>query len=113
MVFGLQVRCRGLDIFKSEEFLGFFLEIFWNSFMRIFWEDFFFGGNFIGGIFGEKFFGRIFWEEFFGRNSLFTLLKLFEMKGIDLFVKICLEAEGRKEGGKFKSLEVRSQVHRT
>ena len=46
----------------------------------------------------EEFLGRIFLGGFFGRNSLFTLLKLFEMKGIDLFVKICLEAEGRKEG---------------
>ena len=53
--------------------------IFWRNFWR----------NFLGGIFWEKFFGKIFlagiflrgffWgEEFFGRNSLFTLLKLFD-----------------------------------
>ena len=66
--------------------------------MGLFWN---FWGNFLkvffGGMFMEEFLGRIFLGGFFGRNSLFTLLKLFEMKGIDLFVKICLEAEGRKE----------------
>ena len=76
-----------MDIFKN------FGEFFWNfwEFLENFLEDFFgvmflekilggfywdkfFWRNFLGGIFG----GGIFWEEIFGRNSLFTLLKLFE-----------------------------------
>ena len=36
-----------------------------------------------------------------------------QMEGIYLFVKILGLRKGRKEGGKFKSLEVRLQVHRT
>ena len=55
-VFGLQVRCRELDIFKI-------LEISWI-----------FGGNFLVGFFGGIFLGGmfwdIFWEDFFGSNSL-------------------------------------------
>ena len=87
--FGLQVRCRGLDIFKI---LGMFWELVWKTFrffggifwkffanlLEIFCEDFFwrkfFGGIFCGEIFCEDFFGRIFgrifWEEFFRRNFL-------------------------------------------
>ena len=75
-VFGLQVRCRELDIFKIRNFLRNCLEFFWIFFGI-------FGGNFLGGFFWkdlfesfwEDFFGRIFWEDFFGRNSLFILLK--------------------------------------
>ena len=85
------------------EFSGTFLE-----FLGEFFKGFF------GGMFMEEFLGRIFLGGFFGRNSLFTLLKLFEMKGIDLFVKICLKAEGRKEGrNNFRSLIVRVQAYRT
>ena len=88
-------------------------------------EDFFdgiFGRNFLGGFFwddflGGFFWGGILWEEFFGRNSLFTLLKLFElrtfkyylkglnlnMEGIDLFVKILvfvkILSQWRRKGG--------------
>ena len=60
--FGLQVRCRELDISKI-------LEIFW-----IFWEDFF-GRIFLGGFFWEDFLGGFFWEEFFGRNYLVEINK--------------------------------------
>ena len=54
-VFGLQVRCRELDIFKIRNFLRNFLDIF---------------GIFEGNIldFLEEFFGGIFWEDFFWRN---------------------------------------------
>ena len=50
-VFGLQVRCRELDIFKIRNFLDIF-------------------GIFEGNIldFLEEFFGGIFWEDFFWRN---------------------------------------------
>ena len=76
-VFGLQVRCRELDIFKIRNFLrnclkkfmifsGFLGGIFW-IFLGFFLEDFF-GGFFWEEFFGRNFFGRIFWEEFFGRN---------------------------------------------
>ena len=66
-VFGLQVRCRELDIFKIRNFFRNCLEIFWiyqGFFWGIFWI---FLGFFIifGGIFWEEFFGRIFWEGFF------------------------------------------------
>ena len=84
-VFGLQVRCRELDIFKLfEKLFGDFLDLFW-----IFWEIFLvFLGLFVkyflvvsfrevilGGYFLENFFWRIFWGEdflggFFERNSL-------------------------------------------
>ena len=71
-VFGLQVRCRELDIFKN---LGIFEKLFGIFFD--FWGNFF--GGFFGGIFREEFFERnilgrffgtiflrgIFWEEFF------------------------------------------------
>ena len=72
-VFGLQVRCMELDIFKI-------LGIFWNSGLLVeFFGDFlggfflrnYFGGFFwrifLGDIFWEKFFGRFFWEDFFRR----------------------------------------------
>ena len=65
-----------------------------------FWRNVF-GRNFLGGrTFWEKFLGGIFWEDFFGRNSLFTLLKLFEYgrtEGIDLFVKILSKFRRKKE----------------
>ena len=48
-LFGLQVRCRDLDIFKI-------LRFFWK-FFRIFFLN-------IWGIFMEVFFRRIFWEDF-------------------------------------------------
>ena len=82
---------------------GFFRRIFWEDFLgRIFWEDF------LGGFFWEDFFGR----NFFGRNSL--EIDLFVK--ILVFVKILYLRKGRQVGrqeGKFKSLEVRLQVHRT
>ena len=84
-VFGLQVRCRELDIYKIRFFLRNCLQIFWiySGFLgEIFLEDFS-GKIFLGGFFREDFFGRIFLEGFFqmiflgglfggffGRNSL-------------------------------------------
>ena len=63
-VFGLQVRCRKLDIFKwFEKLLGIFLEFLGNfgNFSGFFWR------NFLGEMFWEKFFGRIFfWKDFLG-----------------------------------------------
>jgi hypothetical protein len=52
-------------------------EFFGDFFSGFFWR------NFLVGYFWEKLFGGFFWEKFFleelfGRNSLFTLLKLFE-----------------------------------
>ena len=81
-IFGLQVRCKVLDIFKIKEFFeklsGTFLD-----FLREF-----FGKNFLGDVFGRIFLGEFFGrnylvEEFFGRNflgrnSLFTLLFEYE-----------------------------------
>ena len=74
-----------------------------------FWEDFF--GGLLGGYFEEDFFGRIFWEDYW-EDFLGGILweKFFVYIGIDLFVKIL--SQGKKEG-KFKSLEVRVQAHRT
>ena len=71
------------------EILG---EIFWVEFLRgYFWEDF--------------------WEDFFGRNSTKSFLNI---EGIDLFVKIWVFVKILGKGrGKFKSLEVRLQAHRT
>ena len=106
----------GLGYFQNRRnFFGFFRDFggnFWGIFL----------GNFFGGFFWEDFFWRIFlggflWEEFFGRNSTKSYLNI---EGIDLlvkilvFVKILYLRKGRKEGRrKFKSLEVRLQVHRT
>jgi hypothetical protein len=89
MVFGLQVRCRELDIFKILEIFwklfGIFLEFFmriliWRIFLvelfgRIFLGRIFLGGFFVEGFFWEDFFGRIFWEEFFGRDYLVEINK--------------------------------------
>ena len=77
-VFGLQVWCRKLDIFKIRNFLRNCLEIFWIYF-----------------------FGEIFLEDFLGRNSLFTLLKSAKLyiwiwKGLMLLSRFCLNGEGRK-----------------
>ena len=69
----------------------------------------FFWWYFLGGIF----WGGIFWEDIFWKNSTKIYL---HMKGIDLFVKILVFVKIlylRKGGRKFKSLEVRLQVHRT
>ena len=60
----------------------------------------FFGRNFL-----EGFFGRIFLEEFFGRNYLVEINK--ELKVLSRF---CLNAQGRKEGQEFRSLEVRGKL---
>jgi hypothetical protein len=73
------VRCRELDIFKI---LGIFRNIF-GIFGGIFLEDFF-GGMFLEEFFGRtflrglNFLGKLFGRHFLWRNSLFTLLKLFE-----------------------------------
>ena len=101
-VFGLQVRCRELDIFQ---FLGIFWEIVWNFY------------GFFEGIFRNFFaiFLEFFWnflENFFCVLYCWNFLN---MKGIDLFVKILvfvkiLSQGRRKEEGKtkkFRSLEVR------
>ena len=109
----------------------YFLETFWEffgNFFGIFLEDFFggfffdgiflvefLGRNFLGGFFWEDFFRGFFGEDFLGRNSTKSY---YNIEGIDLFVnilvfvKILYLRKGRKEG-KFKSLEVRLQVHRT
>ena len=86
-VFGLQVRCRKLDIFKISRNC---LELFWIFegivLVRIFWEEFL-GRIFLGEIFemivlgGRNFgvrnlLGGIFWEELFGRNFLGGILCL-------------------------------------
>ena len=60
----------------------------------------------LGGFFG----GEIFWEELFGRNSLFTLLKLFEYERFWFLSRFCLKSRGRNN---FRSLEVRVQAYRT
>ena len=55
-VFGLQVKCKELDIFKIRNFLRNCLEIF---------------SGFFGGIYGFffDFFGTIFWEDFLGKSA--------------------------------------------
>ena len=90
--FGLQVRCKELDIFKIlhifEKMFGKVLDFLGGIFSRIFCEDFFleeffgdifldnlFWDNFFGGFFWEDFLGRIFVEEFFGRNYLVEINK--------------------------------------
>ena len=101
-VFGLQVRCRELDIFKILEmfwiFWGeFFSRIFWRYFVGFFWEDF------LGGFFGE---------EFFGRNSLVDFYK--ELMLLSRFWGNFVSMEGRRKEGRkeegrkedFRSLEV-------
>ena len=66
---------KGMGYFQN---LRNFLDIFW-IFLGIFWKFFkIFLKEFLWRNFLEKFFGGIFLEELFGRNSLFTLLKLFE-----------------------------------
>ena len=60
----------------------------------IFWEKFF-GRNFLGGFFGGDILGGV-----FGRNFLFKLLScmnIWNMKGIDIFVKILKWGNARKE----------------
>ena len=118
--FDLQVRYLYIFFFLIFwEFFGISLEFLFKIFLDFFWrislEDFFWT-DFFCGIFWEKFFGRIFlggflgeffWEEFFGGNSTKSYLNIEE---IDLFVKILDLRKGRR---KFKSLEVRLQVHRT
>ena len=86
------------DICNSNFFGNFLEDLFGGFFWRIFLEEVFIGTfleEFFGGIFLEKLFwiknfggfledflGGFFWEDFlggyFGRNSLFTLVKLFE-----------------------------------
>ena len=79
-VFGLQVRCRELDIFKIWFFLRNCLQIFWI-----------YSG---------------FWGKFFGRISLFILLK--SAKELLLLSRFCLKEEGG--GQEFRSLEVRRKL---
>jgi hypothetical protein len=73
-VFGLQLRCRELDIFKIffEKLFGNFLDFLGEFFSRIF-----FGGIFLGVFledFWGEFFGRIFLGGFFGRNTKIILI---------------------------------------
>ena len=67
-----------------------FLDLLGN-FLGIFLDDFF-------GAILRNFFGEIFLEDFFGRNSLFTLLKLFESERDGCFCQnfVSLEKEGKK-----------------
>ena len=83
-------------IFWEKFFGGIFITTFLGD---IFWEIF------LGRIFLGGFFGRIFWEEFFGRNYLVEINK--ELMFLSRFC--CLNAQGRKEGQEFRSLEVRGK----
>ena len=86
-VFGLQVLCRELDIFKIIECFEFFGEFFGRIFLGgFFWKDFF-GGDFFGGIFWNDFLGGFFWRIFLGGILWEVLLSRF-LQGIDVFVKI-------------------------
>jgi hypothetical protein len=119
-VFSLQVRCRELDIFKIRNFLRNCLKIFWifSGFLGgIFWI---FLGFFLEDFFWRIFFGGFFWRIFLGgfsgRNSLFTLLKsakLFESERDWCFCQDFVWIKKEEEGKKFRSSEVREQVHRT
>ena len=67
-VFGLQVPCRELDIFKIGNCLRNCLEIFWifsGNFLDYSWG--FFGGIFLEEFFGRIFFGGSFLEDLFER----------------------------------------------
>ena len=105
-------------------FFGTFWEFFWEFFLRIFFEECFVR-NFLGGIFWEDFFGRNilgglffgrnFLGGFFWRNSLFTLLKLFEYERdwiVCQYFGFCQDfvSQCRRKEGKFQSLEVREQA---
>ena len=83
-VFGLQVRCRELDIFKIRNFLRNCLDFF-----GILLEDFF-------GILLEDFFGRIFLEGF-SWEKFFLYIVYLNLKGIDPFVKILSESRRKEE----------------
>ena len=101
-VFGLQVQCRELDIFKIIECLEFWGEFF----SRIFLEDFF------GGIFWNDFFGRIFFGRIFLRGNLWEELLSRFLQVIYVFVKIwanLVSMEGRRKED-FRSLEVRRKL---
>ena len=113
-VFGLQLRCRELDIFKIffweiyRIFFWFFGRFFCN-FLGIFWK--FLGEFFRGfeGCFLRKFLGKIFWKDFFGRNLLwgFFCEELF----VELFFVFqdfgfCQDFVSMHKDKKFRSLEV-------
>ena len=66
-VFGLQMRCRELDIFKIRNSLE-ILWIFWGFFGICFG---FFGGFFFGGIFG-----RILLEDFLNLKGIYAFVKI-------------------------------------
>ena len=92
--------------------LGNFGGYFLGFFKKIFLEEFF-EGKFLGGIFWEDFLGGIFWEEFLGgffqSNSLGGMLCLCWFVKILIFVKI-LSQWRRKDGKKFRSLEVQRKL---
>ena len=97
-----------LEFFERIVFGGLFGR---NFFSGIFWEKFF------GGVFWEDLLGWFFWEEFFWEDFWEEFnKKLFEY-GRNLFVckdfGFCQDFGLRKGRRKFKSLEVRLQVHRT
>ena len=104
------------------EFLWSFLKKFWEFFWRIFFLTEFFWWNFLGEIFWEDFSGRILWEDFFVEDFFLGVVpqkveywkKWFVCQYFGFCQDFVLKErkEGRKEG-KFKSLEVRLQVHRT
>ena len=113
--FGIFLEYFGIYLEFIWNFLEFFLKLFENFSEGIFLEEFFWR-NFLEGFLGG-FFWEDFWEDCIWRNSLFY----FNVEGIDLFVKILVfvkilgKSRRRKEGRrtKFRSLEVRLQVHRT
>ena len=92
------MRYRELDFL---DFLGEFFGTFGRNFLGIFenfWEDFL-----------KDFFGRNFLQDFFWEDDLFV--------NVWVFVKILgffkILSQGKKEGRKFQSLEVRVQAYRT
>ena len=67
------------------------------------------------GDFRSIFLGEFFWENFFGRIIFGGILweEFFVYDGVSRFCflsRFCLNKEGRKEGKKFRSLEVRRKL---
>ena len=98
---------KGIGYFQNlrnllRNFFGFFGEFLGDFLGGFFWK------NLFGGIFGRNFL-EFFWEDFFGRIFLRGILweEFFVYDGVSRF---CLNKEGRKEGMKFRSLEVRRKL---
>ena len=111
-----------------------FFEIFWDFLRGTILNEFFgrsflgiiFYENFFGRIFLRGFFGRIFWEDFLGRiflggiferNSLFTLLRSAKLIEYGIWKELMFlsrfwgkQGRRKKDGQKFRSLEVRGKL---